>query len=720
MEKKERIPSSVRKCAAALKAADSDSEKFASLFLVTKIIQADECSNASLKHLFDAIGFEFLDRLLKSEDVPEDCPPFIYKSVALAIVSSFCTVPAIVNSQSVISIIPVLLDIISLADSEDNLMLVSDCYSCLSAIAGFQAGREALVAKHAGSVLVEVYMEEMFRHDEALNLLVYLASHQGSDIWLGSEDSFSSMMNRLTNDFVGDSTERKFELGKMLSVLLCNSAKVPVDSLISEDWPENLLKSLEGILCSKIGTSHRDTSLQLVSRLVEMFGVDWILRTPDRKPFLLLLVNLSCVEIRMKLEDQTFEQVLEHADIIVACYTIVELFIAFMTRQAFLDFDQKQREQAYCALKGGVGAILSLLNRVAEAGDWRLEKDPKPTSFLCASIRILGAWLAEETSTMKGQVNTLLPFIVDFCCRSFERSKAGDTAAPGTDALRFILPAFCHLTAEDEARKILLRENLHQLLYEYLVFQWDIFNQWLSQQPKLAEGWLHSETEEESNLAEKSRPDSEAAVNLVCGIYMNIIVLEAQLTATHSVFSQLLKFSFQNAPLLRNRQDFVVLHGNVAVLGLLILRHHTWKYPQGDSSIFRYIQSTVSFLWDAHNSEESCQELALVISLRYKRDWPDLAELWYLGMQSLSNVMAQLDWIVEFIVDSGWPQEIMRSLSKIISGSIDANTRTAYEDFLCCLVKAQPKIKSIINEFGGKRTCRSHSMKQLLALLGPA
>lgn len=147
---------------------------------------------------------------------------------------------------------------------------------------------------------------------------------------------------------------------------------------------------------------------------------------------------------------------------------------------------------------------------------------------------------------------------------------------------------------------------------------------------------------------------------------------------------------------------------------MLMFHHFEMK---GDSTVFRYIQGTVSFLWDAHNSEESCDSRSLVISLRYKKDWPDLAELWFLGMQSLSNVMASLNWVVEFIVDSGWPQEIMKSLSTIMSGAIDASTRTAYEDFLCCLIKAEPKVKAVVLENRGRHTCRTHSMKQLMSLL---
>lgn len=720
------IPESVKRCVAALKSAQSDNDKFASLFVVTKLIKADECDKKCLQLLYDAIGFSFLNRLLRSTEVPEDCPPFIYKSIALSIVSCFCSVPEIVNSPSIVSIIPVLLDIVSMADREDmedNLMLVSDCYTCLQAIAGSESGRKALLENNALPKLTDIYVEEMFRHDEALKMLSYLTSFQGRQLWAGKQESYMHVIKRLANEFVGETNEKKFELCKMFAVLLANSPPMPLSHLQKEDWPQNTLLALEGILCSKIGTVHRDIALQLVARLLELMGLTWGLKFGSNpRQFLLLLVNLACVEVRMKLEDKSLDQVMESADILVACYSIVELFIIFMASQAFLEFDSKQRDQSYCALKGAVGSILHLLHKVSDLCDddegWICPASDRRTQFVCASIRILGSWLSEETSSMKSEVCAVLPFVIQMCTKMFEEKKLGLTSDL-PDPVRFMLPAFCHLAAEDVPRKIMLQQKMPQLLYDYLLFQWAIFSQWLAQQPTVASDWLLEKTTvEEDELAEAARPESEPAIILVCGVLMNLAVLEPELISTESVFAHLLKFCITNLPVLIHRQDFVVMMGNVAVLGLLLLRHHTWKHSRGDSAVFRYIQGCVSFLWDAHNSEESCDSLSLIISLRYKKDWPDLAELWFLGMQGLSNVMDKLDWIVEFIVDSGWPQEIMKSLSRIVAGAIDANTRTAYEDFLCCLLRAQPaKLKPIILENRGRHTCRTHSLKQLVAML---
>ena len=68
----------------------------------------------------------------------------------------------------------------------------------------------------------------------------------------------------------------------------------------------------------------------------------------------------------------------------------------------------------------------------------------------------------------------------------------------------------------------------------------------------------------------------------------------------------------------------------------------------------------VRFLWDAHNCEEAREEQELVVSTPYIEHWNDLIDLWFLGMQVLSNVLQQVPWVIDFIVDSGWAQEIVR------------------------------------------------------------
>jgi len=53
------------------------------------------------------------------------------------------------------------------------------------------------------------------------------------------------------------------------------------------------------------------------------------------------------------------------------------------------------------------------------------------------------------------------------------------------DTLRFLLPALCHLVAEDKPRKIVMDMKLHETMHTYLAYHWSIFDSfksWLQQQ----------------------------------------------------------------------------------------------------------------------------------------------------------------------------------------------------------------------------------------------
>ena len=53
------------------------------------------------------------------------------------------------------------------------------------------------------------------------------------------------------------------------------------------------------------------------------------------------------------------------------------------------------------------------------------------------------------------------------------------------DTLRFLLPALCHLVAEDKSRRIVLKLKLDEIMHVYLAYHWSIFDSfksWLNQQ----------------------------------------------------------------------------------------------------------------------------------------------------------------------------------------------------------------------------------------------
>ncbi|KAK7603649.1 hypothetical protein V9T40_003648 [Parthenolecanium corni] len=722
------IPDSVKKCLAVLKGAKSDTEKFAGLFMVTKLVKAKECNGHHKKLLFEAIGFPFLKRLLLSPDVPADCPPQIYKSVAMSILSTFCHEEEIVTHPQILDNISVFLDIVQHADTEDyedDLIIINEAYECLQSIADFNAGQKALFESGAVLKMAAIYSQQSFQTDEALNVLVSLVGRFGAAAWADDIKAYNALVNVLSLDFETDHSERKFKLCEVLHALIFYGPKeLIVDNVANESWPNSILKGLSDILMSKIGKKQRDPALKLASQMLSTLGPEWALQDSEKpRQFFLLLANLSAVEIRMQLEDRDLNHKMENADLIVACFTTLEICISFIALDT-LDLEQKEKQQIYTALKGAFSAVITNLIEISKKHP---TLDAPKKLLVYSMIRALAAWLAQETTAMREAVYSLLPYMLKIANESFYNFRTryvSEKNKPSTfdvdsdpsseiDLLRLLLPALCHLTVEDKARQILLKEHEEEVLFECLNFHWSIVHYKKPMVPKSERNKIKGpEPELPAKLLDQMK-DSRTAMISLCNIFMNLTVLEAKMVEENLVFGSLTKFIFNNLPELKNIPDNLVLHGNMAVLGLLLLKQQSKRVKKDDFTICRYIQSTIRFLWDAYSVEESNDASSLVVSMAYKRNWMELMELWFLGMQTLSSILPVLPWISEFAVESGWVQGVLEMLKQVKVGSLPANTKCAYEDFMCHLVEANKDVIKLLKDNNAMNMCRNHRFTEL-------
>jgi len=111
--------------------------------------------------------------------------------------------------------------------------------------------------------------------------------------------------------------------------------------------------------------------------------------------------------------------------------------------------------------------------------------------------------------------------------------------------------------------------------------------------------------------------------------------------------------------------------------------------------------------------DESTDSTSLVVAMSYKKYWLELMELWFLGMQTMSAVLALVPWISEFAIESGWAEGIIDTLHKVRMGSLPANTKSAYEDFLCHLVDANNSVTTVLKEHDALAVCRTHRFMEL-------
>lgn len=739
------IPEDVKKCVAILKAVDTDSEKFAALFMVTKLVNGKDCNLEAKQMLFEAIGTKFIKKLLSSDTVPVDCPAQVYKSVALSILSAFCGEPEIASHPDMVMHAPALLEIISQADEDapdDMLIIVSEAYRCLQSIAQYPPGQKVLLENKAIPKMCDIYSEKSFQTDEALYILVSLAGKFGPDAWDATDTGpFHAIMNKIACDFETDHTERKFKLCSILQALLSSCRREIIsETAKDESWPLSIHKGLSDILGSKIGKNQRDPALKLAAVMMDLLGAKWTMSDKNiSKILLLLLIQLSSIEVRMQLEGHQLKTVVANGDLVTACFTILEISLMYIISDQ-LDLEQKEKQSLYKALKGAFAAIIGLLTSVSKMKELT---NIKERMFVCAMVRVLAAWLAQETTAMRPQVYAVLPFVLTIANDTFyafrnrklaEKAKAGakggsakneegssnvdSTRDPLSeiDLLRLLLPALCYLTVEEDARKVLLAHKQDEVLFESLSYHWTIVHYKKPPVPRSErlKALKEADKTEELDLQTlEEMKDSRTAMISICNVLMNITVLEAKLVEESPTYISLLKFIFNNLPELKQIPENLVLHGHLAVLGLLLLKQQAKRIKKNDFSICRYIQVTIRFLWDAYIIDESNDPTELVVAMSYKERWMELMELWFLGMQTMAGVLQVIPWLSQFTIESGWAEEIIETLKKVKIGSLQAKVKSAFEDLLCHLVKADQSVASVLKKAGALTVCRNHRMMEL-------
>ena len=150
-------------------------------------------------------------------------------------------------------------------------------------------------------------------------------------------------------------------------------------------------------------------------------------------------------------------------NLLVFCCILFQIIVDILDSETIL--------QLHTVLCEAFTSIILLLNAVSshERGKSHNSSSSSNISWtpasahpiVAASIRVLGAWLAEETLMLTEGLYELLPFLLRFAGASSPR-------CVDEDLLKFLLPGLCHLSAEDKARKLLLGEGLVEVLGSYL------------------------------------------------------------------------------------------------------------------------------------------------------------------------------------------------------------------------------------------------------------
>lgn len=705
----------LERCLKVLQDAKNDSEQFAALLLVTKVVKAGETDADSRRRIFDAIGFAFPNRLLITKGSPSGCPNLTFRALGMTLFACFSTNPEMVSHPQMLNTIPIFNEIVSSsiepgADITTFTSMIEDSYQCLQAISSSPEGQRHLITQGTVFALCRAYLNQCHGCEKALYLLVCLLNAMEKVCWNTCKPELLKVRNILSEQFATDQGHQKFELCNLMQHFLPTPSEDPTEDPTFTTCLKNCYIGLFSILSSKLSISQRDPALKLAGLLLAVYGTDWIMtvNAEKRSKFLSLLVNLACVEVRICLEDPSLEAAYSKPDVITACYSIIEFGMMVCVLGDKVHLTEAESGQLIAIMVEAFGAIIDYIKQVKE----EQLRDP----FLFASIRVLGAWMAEETCALKQEVCDVLPFLIHYARVLFECPSRSDNVDNevkelsltdsseaktwSKDALRFLLPGFCHLSVEDAPRRILISHGFHVLLLRYFTQQWEVF----------------SSCQNAQLLPDKT----EMNLRTACGIFLNLVVTDPALIRQEECFLTLLNLLMESLPSLLCNQSYLILAANFTTLGLMMSRILAGTPVLQENAVPRgFFQEAIQFLSKAHaaEKEEADQRTLIVLTERYQEVWDQISELWFLGMQAFSSCIPLLPWLPQNVIESKWMNNIFDLLTQASPTSVELDLVAAFQCVLAELAKNNKSCKDFMLLKNGAERANLYGMSILKDVL---
>ncbi|NWR74591.1 NCDN protein, partial [Centropus unirufus] len=683
----------LKRCLGVLRDARNDSEQFAALLLVAKAVRAGEVDAKTRRQIFDAIGFTFPNRLLMSQQPPDGCPEHTFQALGLTLLACFCTDPELAGHSQILNKIPIFNDILVSPCDPDNTSMIDDVYQCLSAVLATTRGPRELVTKGTVSALCQAYLNCGYGSDRALTLLLRMLAIVEEQCWEKDAPHLVAVLSKLSDDFLKAEDMTKFELCEVLPHFIPLSPPLMQDPEGSECL-SRLYKGLADIFSSKLSQSQRDPALKLTACLMQACGSEWIPPGSGGNKFMALLVNLACVEVRLTLEEPEPLEAEGKKEVVTACYILLETGIQECLREERSLLESTQKMQILRIMEEAFGAVIFYLRQVKEEE----LQDP----FVFASVRILGAWMAEETSSLKEEICELLPFLVLYAKKLFKENstvpqpESAESYGIPRDILRLLLPGFCHLTAEDGPRAILISAGAPALLCEYFVYLWKVL------------------TSEHESMAPVT--NAEMSLQTTCGIFLNLVVTVPNLVRQDKTFTSLMEMLLKTLPFLVAQKDHLVLAADVATLGLMMARIlANSAVLQGTEPAKEFFGAAIRFLSQAHTLEvdPSSGSLAVAVSPAYLNAWADISELWFLGMQAFAACVPLFPWLPQTILQAQWLESLSELLSHVAPPSVDFELIAAFQGVLVALARASEACRDIILSQRGLEWANLYGMAAL-------
>ncbi|XP_049933382.1 uncharacterized protein LOC116253108 isoform X4 [Nymphaea colorata] len=470
---------------------EKDEQKFAGLLLATRLCQGND--DASVRKIYDAVGFSFLNRLLRTglgkggdTEERED-----YLKLAVTVLATFCRLPEVASSTDMLSTVPLILEILR---KRSDPSLIVECYECLLLIGSasqdgprmlFDSGAITVLSSHIsilpdGSLAVEVSMRLLLLilNELPLDMIILQNSEELAHILIFQVVAVARPFGLLHSAL-------KFDALHLLSAILSFHHMEPLhQSLISRSsdstWGNYIGVGITAVLQNRVGSAEKIEALILAESMINIFGESWLVSTmnlPDAAETvpadrcLLLVLETSRIEIAVLLNELAYLKYEASKDSTVysssqglflkqrnlaMAYSLMEKIIKLISslfESEGISISEGTLIKAMSGISETISLVFDFLQDAKEHGQ-------RKGDDLLASVRIIGSFLAETPFAMGERVGELLDFIL---------SVEGEAEESSLYSICFLLPMLCQTTTEVKVCKTLLISGAHKLVIKFLV-----------------------------------------------------------------------------------------------------------------------------------------------------------------------------------------------------------------------------------------------------------
>lgn len=479
---------SLENCLKLLKGG-RDEERIAGLLLVTKLCKSDDL--ISLRAVYDAVGPSFLERLLKtglskgavSSGGEDSRDAFLQLSVT--VLAAFCRVPEIASSDDMVSMIPIILEVML---KESILPVHEECYEILYLVSAasesgittfYKAGGMKVLASNMSSLPDGSHSMEL-----AMKLVQLMLSKQSLGIIEGDNRSeLAIIVAVIARQFAVLHNALKFEALHILSGIFSSEYLVhlrdALRSISNEEWSNHMRDGVVAMLQNRIAPAEKFEALILAESMISIMGERWLigkissLNVQDPIPAnrcLMLVLESSRVEVAVLLNELAYskfeasksssltaaERVMSKQQNLTVVFSLVESTIKLISNIGENEGDPTDESTFTQIIKGLNETISVVLEYLQEAK----EHGQKKGNDLLASVRIVGSYLAEAPIACEEKVRELLGYML---------SVEGEEESSPFYSICFLIPLLCQMTENVEGCRVLASSGGYKAVVDCLI-----------------------------------------------------------------------------------------------------------------------------------------------------------------------------------------------------------------------------------------------------------